>query len=116
MVVSPSLLPPPVFWVIYGVPSCQAVCILKSARTTTVKWRRRDSLLLLFAMLASVKMASCNAETAAAEITPVILVCLTRCIIHECLIFKSILVKIHILYHPFKIPEETLSTQYLGCC
>lgn len=69
--------------------------------------RRRDSLLLLFAMLASVKKTACNGETAAVEITPVIPVCLTRCIIHERLIFKPILVKTHELWHQFKMPEET---------
>lgn len=54
-----------------------------------------NSLLLLSAVLASVKTAACDGKPSAAELTPVIPVCLTRCIIHECLIFKSILAKYH---------------------
>lgn len=101
MVVSPSPLPPPALWVIYSVPGCRALCILKSASTITVEWRKRNSLLLLSAMLASVKTAACDGKSPAAELTPVIPECLTRCIIHECFIFKSILRKIYTLYHQF---------------
>lgn len=106
--VSPGQLPAPC---LLGNLWCPELCIFEISSNSSGKVEEEGQSVAALYYDASVKAAACNGDSTAAEITPESLMCHTGCIIYECLMFKSILVKIYTLCHQFKVLEETLSAQ-----